>query len=1085
MKNLNMNNSQKYKISNCRKTGNFVLIAIFLLFLISCNNLFGKKPVNEAETTVTLTGSFAIDISEGVSSYLENLMGNTTGDARTANPVMPSTMYYTVSAIQTNSAINPSPIIDGTVTGTDTSATFTINLKASSTGNIYTINAYAWKNRTGVEGSYTYSGLMFSGVLTDITLTDENPYKDDLKLTMNPTFYGDDGISAGEGTVNLPVYLEAASTITSAEATWVEGIGDNQLEKQQTLTFDANKKANFTMISLLDQADGVTTVPAGVYNVDFYFYKGNVNAAVKQLAYMCTETVIVYNSLETDTWQNSYAEEAPYFNDIDTDGNLELYVTNELAKAYESNTIFVKSDGNDTNNGSLFYPFNTIEKALSVINEQNDGSSRYSIMLLSDITDSSEQSYTAGNNAFVDINPTKKLKLSISSYGSPAAPYKINAARTASKTGRVVYIGNNANLTLKDIEITGGCFDSAGAGIALSTNGKLGISGVVKIDTNTKEDGSSMNNLYLDEDNYGNQKKINIEGVITGSSIYVKCEKESSIHNGSPLVFTSDYSSLNSVNPNDIFKSESGCYMGLSGGAVGIFISGGSVNVQINEVYEIKCLTSMIINPGSCDLSGRTVKFYLYNKTTGEDLTNTAVWNINAKYQEADLSDNYASSSGNAVVFTDKLENGECNIVAQANINGTMISTTHNVEIVEMELANTFESIPEANSVISIATQTDLNMLEDWINYSMSSTKTLTFVLQQDMEIENFESLGTGSGYNASKSYTGKFDGNGHTITIRSFKSDSYYSLFTGISGGTICNLILEGDIANAPGNTAAFSMASTNAVIENCINRVNITGTSDADGVAGFIHNGSFTIRNCRNEGNISGKQRVAGFSGYSYSGGCKFINCVNTGTITSTRSWCGGIYGYSGENYFINCINTGNVTGGNTVGGITAYAVNSNGNSNGVYNCRNSGTVTGSSSVGGIAGIVGLGEKSGLIENCVNTGNITKNSSNTTFGQIAGNVKNNSIVKNNFYLNRTGNTINGLGASSSEEPDTDINKTAPFTVVNSKSYVATPILVSGDALTDVVDLLNAWIDEQVNSEDYSRWVYDNTGLPKMCWEE
>ena len=244
-------------------------------------------------------------------------------------------------------------------------------------------------------------------------------------------------------------------------------------------------------------------------------------------------------------------------------------------------------------------------------------------------------------------------------------------------------------------------------------------------------------------------------------------------------------------------------------------------------------------------------------------------------------------------------------------------------------------------------------------------------------------------------SYTGTFDGAGHTITnLKVTSSDAVVAYFLmpdihtaaalfGVvgTGGRVENLTVSADITNEPRTSA-----STN----------NIYG--DAAAIVGYNHG---TVTNCTAGGTVTAKDANC------YAGGIAAINlrgtivgCSNRSTVTLANSvqYVGGITGHNDYGTISGCSNSGTVKGlgstGCSAGGI-AGAVNgtitggtiTNGT---ITNCTNSGTVSGGERNGGIAGW----NHTGKITNCTNSGSVTTDGGKA--GGIAGWNNNASSITN-----------------------------------------------------------------------------------------
>ena len=164
----------------------------------------------------------------------------------------------------------------------------------------------------------------------------------------------------------------------------------------------------------------------------------------------------------------------------------ELYVGGPMA-----------SDAND--GGNVAAPLATIQAAVDKIVAANDGSP-YTILLMGDVRDSSSVAYVSGKNfSLVNIVPADTLNLTIKS-NIDGTPRTIDAGRNDISTGRVMYVGAKASVTLQDVVVTGGYVkDTSGGGIlATSTATSLTLSNC-EVSRNTVENGNG-GGLYVAHD---------------------------------------------------------------------------------------------------------------------------------------------------------------------------------------------------------------------------------------------------------------------------------------------------------------------------------------------------------------------------------------------------------------------------------------------------------------------------------------------------------------------------------------------------------------------------------------------------------
>ena len=181
----------------------------------------------------------------------------------------------------------------------------------------------------------------------------------------------------------------------------------------------------------------------------------------------------------------------------------------------------------------------------------------------------------------------------------------------------------------------------------------------------------------------------------------------------------------------------------------------------------------------------------------------------------------------------------------------------------------------------------------------------------------------------SSSSYTGTFDGGGHTITgLTVTGSDQYAGLFGYInSGGKVKNVVLE-DVQitsdNSSGSVGGVAGHSW-GTMENCTVAGSGSGTTFAGGVVGSQWGGSIT--GCNSSATVKGVTFAGGIAGETNSG-ASLTGCYATGDVTvendgTNNSHAGGVVGYNGGGTLTGCYATGDVTGSGSgtiyVGGVT----------------------------------------------------------------------------------------------------------------------------------------------------------------------
>ncbi len=146
--------------------------------------------------------------------------------------------------------------------------------------------------------------------------------------------------------------------------------------------------------------------------------------------------------------------------------------------------------------------------------------------------------------------------------------------------------------------------------------------------------------------------------------------------------------------------------------------------------------------------------------------------------------------------------------------------------------------------------------------------------------------------------FSGTFDGNGHTITLRISSTSYNTGLFSKIGqNGTVKNVITAGSVT---GRSVTGAVAGLNyGTIQKCWNQANVTGTTNVGGIVGTNGSSSSsnlihaTVTGCYNTGSVKGTRYIGGIVGNSANSTLE--KCASTGTIDTTNALRGGITGNS----------------------------------------------------------------------------------------------------------------------------------------------------------------------------------------------
>ena len=210
-----------------------------------------------------------------------------------------------------------------------------------------------------------------------------------------------------------------------------------------------------------------------------------------------------------------------------------------------------------------------------------------------------------------------------------------------------------------------------------------------------------------------------------------------------------------------------------------------------------------------------------------------------------------------------------------------------------------------------ISTAEGLKWFRDKVNNAKTPDETKICVeLTEDIDLsgEEWSPIGIGQGvYWGSLSYSGTFDGKGHTIKNLSIDNSSanFVGLFGYVLGGTIRNLTVSGSVKGS-GHTGGIAGGADGGTFENCANLCVVQSDSTeggtTGGIIGFALNMDYVliVRDCYNVGSITGRH-AGGIIGQ-----CSWhetiSNCYNAGTVTGTAN-AGAIIGSYSSDKISNC--------------------------------------------------------------------------------------------------------------------------------------------------------------------------------------
>ena len=261
--------------------------------------------------------------------------------------------------------------------------------------------------------------------------------------------------------------------------------------------------------------------------------------------------------------------------------------------------------------------------------------------------------------------------------------------------------------------------------------------------------------------------------------------------------------------------------------------------------------------------------------------------------------------------------------------------------VYKMKNATDWQAGGEYTYTVSLAAAKDLGYtIEGNGTYTVTSADGLMNVAElvnggkTDINItldKNIDLTGKGwtpIGTNYDNSYTGTFDGGGHTIKgLTVTTNDQFVGLFGYLNrAGTVKNVVMEGiqitsnHMFGCTGGVVGYSWGT----IENCSVSGSVSGTDCVGGVVGSQKAGS--IIGCSSSATVKGTHYVGGVAGEKWG---TMIACYATGNVTleigSPKNLSGGgVVGLNGGSRVLACYAIGNVnskgssTGNVHIGGL-----------------------------------------------------------------------------------------------------------------------------------------------------------------------
>ena len=226
----------------------------------------------------------------------------------------------------------------------------------------------------------------------------------------------------------------------------------------------------------------------------------------------------------------------------------------------------------------------------------------------------------------------------------------------------------------------------------------------------------------------------------------------------------------------------------------------------------------------------------------------------------------------------------------------------------------------ESNGSYTVTSADGLMNIAELVNGGKTD---INITLTADIDLTGKDWTPIGTDYD--NSYTGTFDGGGHTITgLTVTTNDEYVGLFGYLNrAGTVKNVVMEGVqitsnqiYGGSIGGVVGYSWGT----IENCSVSGSVSGTVYVGGVVGAQIGGSIT--GCSSSATVKGMVDVGGVAGQTNSN-ATLTACYATGNVIiemdPKKNIAGGsLVGMNAGSSLLACYATGNVT---STGSSTGY--------------------------------------------------------------------------------------------------------------------------------------------------------------------
>ena len=353
----------------------------------------------------------------------------------------------------------------------------------------HTLEVRVYANGTREEQFSTEKPLL-SGKAS-VSLSADSSFVDAPKITLKPTD------SSKQGAVKLAVLIPSDYVLCVDDA----GFSIKQ-ENGSTISIEGKNYKKYSISAKIEK---------GAYTVAFKLLSDVKNP--DSVVYVWTETINVYPGMTTDKWDSNAGaiHDGARITDVSHIYST-FYVKGQVASGKKS--VLENFKGGDTTeeNGSLSYPYTTIQKAIDRVIAINDGKTDFTIWV--------EGTVTLDEKADGMVNiPILSNKLSIA-----IKALSQTAELNADKKGSVIHArtgtgGHSLHLTLENINITGALSNHGGVNVNAGSKGTFTMNGGEIYKNEAKEFGGGV--YVLNGTFTLNNVKISGNKAATGGGVYV------------------------------------------------------------------------------------------------------------------------------------------------------------------------------------------------------------------------------------------------------------------------------------------------------------------------------------------------------------------------------------------------------------------------------------------------------------------------------------------------------------------------------------------------------------------------------------